>query len=456
MSLLRTLTVVIIIGVLAGCSSVATRTAHFESIEASIRQSDFAHAIQKLQGSKDKYYSAKDRVLYYLDLGVLYHYNGEYQLSNEYLTMAEDAIDDLYTRSVSRAAASLLLNDNVLEYPGEDYEDIYANIFKALNFLNLNDFDKAFVEIRRINEKLNVLEDKYKELADAYQSADEAKVELEIARSRFHNSILGRYLSMLIYRTEGQLDSAAIDYNHILEGWRQQSHIYDFPKPDLSTHLEISDKVKINFISFAGKSPYKRAFERRITTFENHMIVSGNEPVSFADTIYWPGLSKDYHFKFSIPFMRERESQVHRVGVYVDNNYYGDLEKFEDIGNIAKETFTVKAPLIYLKSVTRTVVKGLVAEKAKEEMSSRTGAIEGFLLRVATDVAVDVSENADLRISRFFPGKALIKEIEVEPGIYDIRVDYFDRFGNILYSDFQEQVKVTNNSLNLVNTFYLN
>ncbi len=76
-------------------------------------------------------------MLYYLDLGMLHHYAGNYAKSNEFLQKAEYAIEELFTASVSKIATSLLLNDNALDYSGEDYEDIYLNIFKALNFIAL-------------------------------------------------------------------------------------------------------------------------------------------------------------------------------------------------------------------------------------------------------------------------------------------------------------------------------
>ena len=81
-------------------------------------------AIQKLHDNKK--YKEKDRVLYYLNQGMLQHYLGNYEQSNNLLTTAERAMEDLYTRSVSRAGASLLLNDNVLEYDGEDYELLFT------------------------------------------------------------------------------------------------------------------------------------------------------------------------------------------------------------------------------------------------------------------------------------------------------------------------------------------
>ncbi len=439
-----------------GCSSGQARSKLFKDIENSLDQRDYQTAISKITAAKDDYYSARDRVLYYIDLGMLYHYSGDFEKSNEYLTEAEYAIEELFTRSVSRAATSLLLNDNVLEYTGEDYEDIYTNIIKAINFLNLEQFDNAFVEIRRINDKLNILEDKYKELADSFQQSEEAEIEFETGTNEYYNSVLGRYLSLLIYRTEGRLDAAKIDYNSIVEGWRGQSHIYNFPKPDISSHLNITNNAKLNIIALVGKPPVKKPFERRISTYEGYLIVSGNEPCEFVHTIYWPGLSKDYHFKFSLPFMERRDTEVERVRVVVDERIVGELDFLEDLGNIAIETFAVKAPVIYFRSVVRSLVKGIAAERAKSEMKSRTNPLVGALLGISTDIAVDLSEQADTRASRFLPGKTMVGEIDLEPGIYNIRIEYLNQYGQILFRDEFPQKQVRKGELNLVNTFYLN
>jgi len=148
--------------ILVSCSSISTDKQHYASINQRLAANDFEGAIKVLEETKNIYYSKKDRVLYYLDLGLLYHYAKQYQKSNEMLSKAENAIKELYTKSISKVLASMILNDNTLDYSGEDYEDIYINVIKALNYINLNEREEAFVEIRKINEKLNFLEDKYK------------------------------------------------------------------------------------------------------------------------------------------------------------------------------------------------------------------------------------------------------------------------------------------------------
>ena len=453
-----------LVGVLIGCASTRTSLKQYKGLEEKIAARDFAGAIEKIEKSKDKYYTKKEKVLYYLDLGMLKHYNGEYSESNKILNKAENAIDENFTKSISKAAVSLLLNDNALEYFGEDYEDIYLNVFKALNFLELDDFDAAFVEIRRINNKLNKLEDKYKSFSKELNKAENNKADFKPAENRFHNDALGKYLSMLIYRAEGKWDDARIDKNSIDEAWQQQSHIYDFSKPDLDVYLKKIDNARLNLICFAGKSPVKKAKTLYIHTEKNLIIIATTErkpddktTVGYLSAVPWEGIKKGYHFKFQMPFIKERNSCVASIKVEVNGTEKGELDLIEDIGKIALETFKVKEPVIYLKTIARTVLKGLFAAKRKEEMETTVkNPILGFAARLATDAAVDATENADLRISRFFPDQAYVGEIYLPPGKHNVTLKYYSHNGSLIFSEDFPAIEINKNDLNLIRSFYLN
>jgi len=445
------------------CASTRTSLKQYTGLDNKIEQRDFSGAIEQIEASKDKYYSKKEQVLYYLDLGMLNHYAGNFQKSSEYLDKAENAIADNYTKSVSKAALSLLLNDNALDYAGEDYEDIYLNIFKAFNYLEVDDFNGAFVEISRINIKLNKLEDKYRRLANELSKSKETKTEIQTGTNKFNNDVLGRYLSMLIYRAEGKRDDARIDLEKIDEAWQTQPHIYDFPKPELQNYLENSRKVKFNFNAFVGKSPVKKAKTLYIHTEKDLLIIASTETLpegqtelAGLNTIPWDGIEKGYHFKFQLPYMEKRDTQVARVKVIVDNLPPVELSKIEDLGNIALQTYKIKEPIIYLKTIIRTVTKGLFAKKRKEEIDREIGSsILSFAARLATDMAVDATENADLRISRFFPGSVLTGEIELDPGIHQIKFEYYSDCGTLLFTDDLGVVPTLRNGLNMHNSFYL-
>jgi hypothetical protein len=103
---------------LTGCANLRTDKTHYAGINNLLAKADYSQAITKIEASKEKAYTYKDRVVYYLDIGMLLHWNGEYQKSNEFLEKAERGIEDNFAKSVTRSASSMIMNDNVLAYAG--------------------------------------------------------------------------------------------------------------------------------------------------------------------------------------------------------------------------------------------------------------------------------------------------------------------------------------------------
>ena len=462
----RTLKVFLLLVILfaSSCSSTRSSKEQFAGINEKLISHDYQGALNQIEAARGKFYKEKEKALYYVDAGMLHHYNGNFVQSNTLLSKAEKAFDELYTKSIGRGAASMLLNDNVLEYSGEDYEDVYLNVFKALNYAELDKFDDAFVEIRKINEKLSLLEQKHKKMAKQFNKSKDKKKSFETGKNKFHNSALGRYLSMLLYRAEGKMDDARIDKEKIDEAWQLQSHIYNFSKPSLNNYLSRTDKAKINVISFTGRAPDKKANTLYIHTEKDLVVIGttkenphGKQNLETLDLIPWKDMKKGYHFKFQLPFMKKRKSNIGRIEVIIDGKMSADLQQIEDIEKVALETFKIKEPLIYLKTITRTVIKGLFSTKRKEEMEKKIdNALLGFAARLATDAIVDATENADLRISRFFPAKTFITEIEVTPGIHKIKVKYYSKNGSVLFVDDLGEKNISISGLNLFESFYLN
>ena len=450
----------LLVALLIGCGAPKKE---LREIEKKLEDRQFDAASQQVEEIKEKVYSKKNRVLFYLDAGTVHHYDRNWDKSNERLEEAERAIEDLFTKSISRAAASYILNDNVKEYDGEDYEDIYLNVFKSLNYLGKKEFDGAFVEIRRINNKLTLLEDKYKKLADEYNKSKDSKAKVEVGRNQFHNSALGRWLSMLIYRAEGDIDNARVDLNAIDDAWRSQSHIYDFKKPEMGRYLESTDKARIDIIGFIGKSPEKKAHTLYIHT-ENNLIVfattaedkDGRKMLNNLAPIQWPGIEKGLHFKFEVPFFEPRGTIVRSVRVNIDDKQAGQLELLEDMEKVAIATYEVKKPLILMKTLTRTIIKGLVAHEGKKQMEKEIkDPLLAFGARLATDIAVDATEQADLRLSHFFPAKAMVNEFEVEPGEHHVKIEYRGSGGSLLYTHDLGTRNFERGGLNLLESYYL-
>ena len=440
------------------CASLKSQKDQFVEVDKKVAMQDYASAAMSLEASKDKYYQKKDRVLYYLDVGMLYYYKPDPQKSNTLLSNAEDAIDELYTKSISKGAASLLLNDNVLDYSGEDYENVYLNVFKALNYLSLNQFDPAFVEVRRINNKLSELQDKYEKIADEYNKSEDAKKKFTVSKNQFNNSALGRYLSMLMYRTEGKIDDARIDRNEIDKAWQSQAQLYNFPEPNFDPYIEPTEKARLDVIGFIGKAPQLFARNLTIHTFKDAVAIyiSDGKDEKQLDIIPWKDMTSGYHFKFSLPAMEKQGTIVAKISVEVNDSSVCQLQTIESLENAAEDTYKLKEGMTYLKTIIRTVTKGILNEKANKELDKKTGGgLFGELTRIATSAVVDASENADLRLARYFPAKAMVGEVPIDPGTYSVVVKYFGADGRLLYTDDCGQVTVKKDNLNLIQSAYL-
>ena len=451
--------IIISIGFFAvSCSSMMTQNDHYTEMETLLYQRNFSQAETIIKAAKENgNYEEKDKVLYYLDIGMLNFWNGSYSDSIENLNQAELGIEELFTKSVGKAVASGLLNDNALDYFGEDYEDIYLNVFKALSFLEMNNRDEAMVELRRINIKLNLLEDKYREVLDKYNNSNDAESKLEPLESQFHNDVLARYISLLLYRNEGDFDGARIDSEKIDDAFMQQSHLYEFEKPPLPV-LEYGEDAILNILAFTGRSPAKLAHTIYIDSRSNVVYLTfegeGEDYIKRLigfNRIIIPGVKPGLHLKFQLPYLSLRGSDVTSIAVLIDGVKASELYLTENMERIAQETFKLKQPWVVGKTVTRAVTKGVVKEVGKDVAQRKLGLV-GSLLGIVADIAVDATENADTRLSQFFPAKAYTGEVTVSPGEHDIQLVFYSG-GTEVFRDYKGQVDIKGQDLNLIQSF---
>ena len=135
----------------------------------------------------------------------------------------------------------------------------------------------------------------------------------------------------------------------------------------------------------------------------------------------------------------------------------GELSLLEDMERIAVDTFRIREPLIFIKTITRTLVKGIIAQAGKNLImggdSDSNFALD--LIGSFTSFMVEATEQADLRVSRYFPAYTYAGEWTVEPGSYDIAVEYFDATGLLRVEEIGP-VDIRHGALNFVSSFYNN
>jgi hypothetical protein len=455
-----------------GCAYVQTQVKHYKGIEEDFSSHFYSGAAEKIEKAKNEgKYEGKDKVLYYLDMGMALHFAGRYEESNQFLDKAEIAIEENFTRSISKMMISFLLNDNVLDYAGEDYEDIFINIIKNLNYIHLKKKEDAMVEIRRTNLKLNRLQDKYSRMAEKLGESkklkeSEAEFSFIPGKTNLRYSITGSYLSMLGYKSMGKWDDAGIDRRKLIEA--SSGRLEAFSQGILSPSEE--NTVPVYTLCFAGKSPVKIQ-ATLLLDFDPDLnmarvMLPGKENTEINSFRY--NGDNEFHLKFAVPEIARRKSGIRHIRTLVNGRALGELQPLEDFGHIAEETFQVKKPLIYLRAALRTLIKATIDAKAKENIDKKYEDKEGDeedkeeevkkrgknkfmagLLKFAVDAVTDITENADLRCWRTMPGRVYGGRIDLAPGEYEIVFQYLDERGNVV--DLEKKIVfIEENDMNLI------
>jgi len=430
--------------------SCASNSKAFKEADDAVEQANFTTAagvIKKGQGKKIPVYPEKNSIMLYLDKGLLEHYAGNYEESSKDLQRAERLIEEAYTKSISEGFFSYILNDNTKTYPGEDFEDIYINIFNALNYYRRNNIEGALVEIRKLNSssgKLDLLKRKYNYIDPNTGESLSEKTKRETGVSQmpqtksvnFVNSALARFLGALFYQAAGNIDAARIEFEQINSAYASNRNIYRglVPRAVDEANNVPPQLARLNIISFSGLSPIKK--EELITQY-----------LPFQHPILQIAV-------FKLPVLERRTNNITKIEVEVEGKEKFNLELLEDMGAVIEETYNARFSNIFLKTYIRTVSKYIVADVASMEASRQTDALTGLLIALAARAAMDASEKADIRMSRYLPDKAYIGGINLDPGTYQVYINYY--YGNRIVSrEEHKDVIVSENRLNLIESVRL-
>lgn len=176
-----------------------------------------------------------DALLYHLELGVVKHLQGDYAASNQLLYQAERIAEDLETISISDSLAVLMSNPRQGPYGGADFEKMFINYYKAMNYFGLaqtaaarnerlDALDGARVESRRLIIRLNDLNSRkgtYAEQKDKDQQTftqllkifEKLKGNLiDMDQLEYRDDAMAHYLTGISFEMNGEYDDARISY----------------------------------------------------------------------------------------------------------------------------------------------------------------------------------------------------------------------------------------------------
>ncbi len=355
-------------------------------------QGEFDRALSILEEEEDH----KNRLLNALDRGMIAHVRGELEESNRAFAQAEIIMEEQFAVDLSDQAASFLINDYQLEYKGEDFEKVIVHPIKALNYLSLGEAQSALVECRALNERLVELQEKYEQ------------------KNVYHQDAFARYLSGIIYESEGNLNDALVDYRLAVEAYAEHHTAYGTkPPPDLiESVLRIADANGVTHIFQQFREnhpdvewlPYqeKRRMGEIVLVLEN-----GQAPYKVANTVHIP-LDEEL-LTLSFPAYQEVEPHV-SCGVLRAGDRSIRTTLVEDLSAIALKDLDDRYHRVLAKEIARATFKQVEVAQVKEE---------SWLIGTLLNMVNSANELADVRSWELLPAQFQLARLPVESGYYE-------------------------------------
>jgi hypothetical protein len=439
-------------------------------------QNEFLPAIEIIR-KNPKLYGKLNQFLYNMDIGVLYHYASVYDSSTILLERAAQLYDELFTRSVTNEAASIIVNDNVRPYRSKPYEIVLLHQIIALNYLAEGKTEDALVETRRVQLLFNEWQRKSKE------------------EKRYFSDAMFHYVSSIAYDAFGEFDNSMISLYNSIKAFQSGSFAlpnelknlayYQFLLNDRASDnklLDISADVskenvpgvgnngsEIIFIGYAGKGPaLDQSTWWGTYVRDGLLILHHNGPGDVPQTVTLPApplpeseLRKaengettssgtTFHIKFALPAIKTFPSVTKGFSVRCSGSdvKYSSMV-INDLEQQAQRHLDETNAVNVARTATRVVLRTIAAQRAKAQMQT-SSPMANLLINVGTDVLTDQIEKADTRSCFLIPKTVQIARIPVKPGVYTIDVTALDGSGNSIGSKQFSNITVKNHQKQFV------
>lgn len=188
-------------------TSCATYNSKMQSYYANVKEHNYDKALRSLESNKF-IKRGRNELLYYLEMGKVYHLKKDYVNSNRFFNLADNFMESA-GKSMGDIALGNLLNPMQQTYTGEDFERFMVHYYKALNYTALGQPEEAAVEARRITLSNNEQGDKFNNKANRY------------SKDAFALNLQG-----MIYEAAGDINNAFIAYRNAADVYIASNNNY--------------------------------------------------------------------------------------------------------------------------------------------------------------------------------------------------------------------------------------
>lgn len=414
----------LVIASITGCAGNYSDTMH--SVQRAVQVGDYQRADELLSKEKD-FAEGKDRLLYFLDKGLIAHLNGAYNDSNWFFEQAVQRMEELDYVSVSGTAAKWLISDLGQPYRGEDFERVMVHYYMALNYLMVGEPEEALVECRRLNTVLQELNNRYEH------------------KNVYKTDAFVLYLSGLIYEALGEVNDALIDYRKAYD-----TYVADYgPAYGTAAPLQLLDNLLrtasalgfsdvVDTYSKVGQGASRSApstdrDSARLVVIWNNGFIPYKKQHIYRDYLSM-GEKKEEgcYIKLAFPELVSRNPVYTHATVTVGETT-ASFELAEDLTQIAIKNLEDRR----LRTIAQATVRNVLKCTAEHEFKEENQAL-GWLLALVTEA----TEQADTRSWLLLPADIRITELRVPPGVSEVELSFVTAGGQVVAAQKYTQLNL--------------
>ncbi|MDK9700348.1 MAG: hypothetical protein OEM52_09410 [bacterium] len=393
-----------------------------------IKQDDAREAVIRGDfSSAAKFYLEDKKPTDYVDVllnrGLARFETGDFLNAENDLRRSYEKIDELFTKSISKGALSLVTNDRALAYSGTNLERGMLHYYRALGYLNRGDRDGFSIETRSLTKYLDQLPGLSK-------------------RSYTDDGFL-RYFGGIGFDMASQPNDAWIAYEHARTAYpKSYGSVPTFVFPASLSAAKRTGIVSADSVTRSGVELPKSG-EGRLVLIVETGVICGLENNEITIPLFEKDFSCDFDNNFdydaygnelwyrrdnyssggykivdwiriAIPSVtKSGESQISQVRVGIDGNEILAVPA-ADLSHVFQSEFKDRFPGILARTFARAILKRGAANLAKKE-----GGDVGFWL---TKIAGDLTEVADTRSWALLPDRIHVLDRTLPAGSHTINV----------------------------------
>lgn len=400
---------------LTGCGAMRSYHQEMQTTLTVAQQGRIDEALANVE--KNNTGDDKD-LLYFLEKGELLRLKGDLPQSVDSWLKADEKIrtweeeSRLTLNKAGEAVGSVLVNDKIRRYDGEDYEKVMLSTMLTLNHMQMGNTSGARTEIKKTHERealiasLNEKEyDKVEEDAKKnkvtstfknlkgypVETLDDPEV---VALKNGYQSAFSHYLAGYVYESLGEKSLAAPGYRKAIE-LRPNIPVLEQGLKELDSRMN-------------GKS------RKGGGTDVLFVVESGFIPGRTSMTIPLPVFAGGQFILTQIAFPVIRPSNSYLPANLSVNGKPVQLATISNLDAMARRALRDEMPGIIVRSTVRAVAKGF----AQKELNDKLGVVGGL----AGIAATALTEQADERSWRTLPAYISVARTTLKKGDYTVTV----------------------------------